>query len=130
MSAHKSSSSSSSSGSPKPGAERKTEKPLNYNIVESLGMKFVISCAPSSEDLPRWLELWGREGVRHVVRACEPTYPVEPLNSAGISLHVCYLFSLSLSRYFLDCGLLTPGMRGVRTATGVPGRDDADGRHH
>lgn len=52
-------------------------------------MKFVISCAPSSEDLPRWLDLWSREGVKHVVRACEPTYPVEPLNNAGISLHVC-----------------------------------------
>lgn len=87
MSARRSSSSqSSSSGSPRPNGER----PLNFNIVESLGMKFVISCAPSSEDLPRWLELWEREGVKHVVRACEPTYPVEPLNSAGISLHVCH----------------------------------------
>lgn len=123
MSAHKpsSSSSSSSSGSPKPGAERKTERPLNYNIVECSGMKFVISCAPSSEDLPRWLDLWSREGVKHVVRACEPTYPVEPLNNAGISLHVCSSCRFpSLSHLLLCLHTFCFSFCGGTSATGVP----------
>ena len=65
------------------------QEKLNYTIVEKLGMKFVISCTPRADNLQRWIELWNKEGVKNVVRACEPTYDVAELQAAGITLHVC-----------------------------------------
>lgn len=74
----------------------KPQEKLNYNIVETLGMKFVVSSTPNPDNLPRWIELWQKEGVKHVARACEPTYSNEPLEQVGITLHVCrsLLFAL------------------------------------
>jgi len=63
------------------------QEKLNYTIVEKLGMKFVISCTPRADNLQRWIELWNKEGVKNVVRACEPTYDVAELQAAGITLH-------------------------------------------
>jgi len=63
------------------------EEKLNYTIVEKLGMKFVISCTPQPNNLQRWIDLWNAEGVKNVVRACEPTYDAAVLQAAGITLH-------------------------------------------
>jgi len=63
------------------------EEKLNYTIVEHLGMKFVISCTPNSDNLQRFIDLWKAEGVKNVVRACEPTYDAAQLEAAGITLH-------------------------------------------
>jgi len=63
------------------------EEKLNYTIVEKLGMKFIISCTPRPDNLQRWIDLWKAEGVKNVVRACEPTYEASELEAAGIHLH-------------------------------------------
>jgi len=64
-----------------------SEEKLNYTIIEKLGMKFVISCTPQPNNLQRWIDLWNAEGVKNVVRACEPTYDAAVLKAAGITLH-------------------------------------------
>jgi len=64
------------------------EEEFNYNIVEHLGMKFVISRTPTNDTLPRFIELWNREGVKNVVRVCGPnTYDAATCQQNGITVH-------------------------------------------
>jgi len=64
------------------------EEPLNYNNVEHLGMKFVISCSPSDDTITRFINLWKNEGVKNVVRVCGPnTYDPAPVKKEGITVH-------------------------------------------
>jgi len=55
-------------------------------FVEYGQQKFLIMDAPTDANLPKYLEMLKRRQVTHVVRACEPTYGIEPLRKAGIKV--------------------------------------------
>lgn len=56
-------------------------------LIEYSGLKFLIMDAPSQSNLYLYLKEMERVGVNHVVRICEPTYPKEIVESAGIKVH-------------------------------------------
>jgi len=54
--------------------------------VETKSQRFLIMDAPTDSNLAKYLELLKKKNVKHVVRACEPTYNTEPLISTGIKV--------------------------------------------
>ncbi|KAI9339254.1 protein-tyrosine phosphatase-like protein [Pilaira anomala] len=55
--------------------------------IEYNGLRFLIVDAPSSNNLPLYLQEFERWNVTDVVRCCEATYPKEPLNEKSIQVH-------------------------------------------
>ncbi|KAI7897124.1 protein-tyrosine phosphatase-like protein [Mucor mucedo] len=55
--------------------------------IEYHGLRFLIVDAPSSNNLPLYLQEFERWNVTDVVRCCEATYPKEPLNEKNIQVH-------------------------------------------
>jgi len=55
-------------------------------FVEHNNKKFLIMDAPTDENLGKYLEMLKRRNVTHVVRACEPTYGIDPLVKSGIKV--------------------------------------------
>jgi len=51
-------------------------------------MKFIVSCTPYDDTLPRFIELWKAQGVKNVVRVCQAsTYDPAPAIAEGITVH-------------------------------------------
>eukprot|EP01134_Creolimax_fragrantissima_P006488 CFRG6488T1 len=57
------------------------------SVVEHKSMKFVIMDAPSNSNLPSYLQELKRNGVKHVVRVCDPTYETDLLQRENITVH-------------------------------------------
>lgn len=48
--------------------------------------RFLIMDAPTDQNLPAYIEECKKHNVHTVVRACEPTYSIQPLTKAGIEV--------------------------------------------
>jgi len=57
------------------------------SLVESPTHRFLIFDAPNDENLPLYISEWKKFNIRILVRACDPTYEVEPLRPHGITVH-------------------------------------------
>eukprot|EP00727_Mastigamoeba_balamuthi_P004749 m51a1_g14272 putative protein tyrosine phosphatase (167) ;mRNA; f:343457-344306 len=57
------------------------------SVVEYRSLRFVIFDAPNDENLPLYIKELQKQGVRTVVRACDPTYDKETMSKAGITVH-------------------------------------------
>jgi protein tyrosine phosphatase type 4A len=57
------------------------------SFVNFKNYRFLIMDAPSDVNLPAYIEECQKHNVSHVVRACEPTYGIQPLQKAGIQVH-------------------------------------------
>eukprot|EP01112_Ceratiomyxa_fruticulosa_P020957 TRINITY_DN7278_c0_g1_i1.p1 TRINITY_DN7278_c0_g1~~TRINITY_DN7278_c0_g1_i1.p1 ORF type:complete len:551 (+),score=75.02 TRINITY_DN7278_c0_g1_i1:1317-2969(+) len=57
------------------------------SLVESGPFRFLIFDAPNEDNLPLYINELKRHNIKHLVRACDPTYGIEPLRSAGIEVH-------------------------------------------
>jgi protein tyrosine phosphatase type 4A len=57
------------------------------SLVDSNHHRFLIFDAPTDESLPLYINELKKFNVHHLVRACDPTYDVEPLRSHGITVH-------------------------------------------
>lgn len=64
-----------------------TRLPNPPTLIEYAGLKFLIMDAPSQSNLHLYLKEMERSNVKHIVRICEPTYPKELVESAGIKVH-------------------------------------------
>lgn len=51
--------------------------------------RFLILDAPSPSSLPQYVRLLQKNSVRHLVRACGPTYNAEVVEKSGIQVHAC-----------------------------------------
>jgi len=56
-------------------------------LVEYNRFRFLIFDAPNDDNLASYIRELQKYGVKHVVRACEPTYSTQPLYDAGITVH-------------------------------------------
>ncbi|GAM25450.1 hypothetical protein SAMD00019534_086250 [Acytostelium subglobosum LB1] len=61
--------------------------PNPASLVESTTHRFLIFDAPNDDNLPLYINELKKYGVTHLVRACDPTYSTEPLQSVGIQVH-------------------------------------------
>lgn len=57
------------------------------SFVEWRNLRFLIIDAPTDENLHLYIREFKKHGVADVVRACDPSYSVDPLVSAGIAVH-------------------------------------------
>lgn len=64
-----------------------TRLPNPPTLIEYEGLKFLIMDAPSRSNIHLYLKEMGRVNVKDIVRICEPTYPREIVESAGIKVH-------------------------------------------
>ncbi|KAI8057560.1 protein-tyrosine phosphatase-like protein [Gilbertella persicaria] len=76
---------SRSSPYPNNGGVRSLINPPTF--IEYNQLRFLIVDAPSSNNLPLYINEFERWHVTDVVRCCEATYPKEPLNEKGIQVH-------------------------------------------
>ncbi|KAI9300460.1 protein-tyrosine phosphatase-like protein [Cunninghamella echinulata] len=56
-------------------------------LIEYNNTRFLIVDAPSTNNLPLYIQEFQQWHVTDVVRCCEPTYPKEPLSEKGIQVH-------------------------------------------
>lgn len=64
-----------------------TRLPNPPTLIEYEGLKFLIMDAPSRSNIHLYLKEMERVKVKDIVRICEPTYPREIVESAGIKVH-------------------------------------------
>jgi protein tyrosine phosphatase type IVA len=64
-----------------------TRLPNPPTLIEYEGIKFLIMDAPSQSNIHLYLKEMERANVKDIVRICEPTYPREIVESAGIKVH-------------------------------------------
>lgn len=57
------------------------------SLVESSHHRFLIFDAPNDENLPVYINELKKFNVHHIVRACDPTYEIEPLRAHNITVH-------------------------------------------
>jgi len=57
------------------------------SLIEHKDWKFIIFDAPTETNLDLYLKEMKKQNVTHLARACDPTYPTEALEEAGISVH-------------------------------------------
>jgi len=57
------------------------------SLVESSTHRFLIFDAPTDETLPLYVSEWKKFNVHNLVRACDPTYDIEPLKAQDITVH-------------------------------------------
>jgi protein tyrosine phosphatase type 4A len=57
------------------------------SLVESSHHRFLIFDAPNDENLPLYIAEWKKFNVHNLVRACDPTYEIEPLRPHGITVY-------------------------------------------
>lgn len=69
------------------GAKNPNKLPNPPSLVESATHRFLIFDAPNDENLPLYVSEWKKFNVRTLVRACDPTYEIEPLRPHGITVH-------------------------------------------
>ncbi|KAG9302325.1 hypothetical protein G9A89_008817 [Geosiphon pyriformis] len=62
--------------------------PINPpTLIEHKNYRFLIADAPSNNNLQLYIQEFERYHVSDVVRVCDPTYHVEPLEQRGIKIH-------------------------------------------
>lgn len=64
-----------------------TRLPNPPTLIEYEGLRFLIMDAPSQSNIHLYLKEMERVNVKAIVRICEPTYPREIVESAGIKVH-------------------------------------------
>eukprot|EP01111_Echinosteliopsis_oligospora_P013198 TRINITY_DN4671_c0_g1_i1.p1 TRINITY_DN4671_c0_g1~~TRINITY_DN4671_c0_g1_i1.p1 ORF type:complete len:173 (+),score=33.64 TRINITY_DN4671_c0_g1_i1:247-765(+) len=57
------------------------------SLVEGPQHRFLIFDAPNDDNLPIYINEFKKFNVKHLVRACDPTYEVDPLTACGIQVH-------------------------------------------
>jgi len=57
------------------------------SLVEHKNTEFLIFDAPTDQNLDLYIKEMKKHNVKHLVRACDPSYDIEPLTSAGIQVH-------------------------------------------
>jgi len=57
------------------------------SLVEYGKYRFLIFDAPNDDNLPQYIHELKRNNVHNVVRACDPTYSIEPLRAIDIKVH-------------------------------------------
>jgi len=57
------------------------------SLVENGNYRFLIFDAPNDDNLPQYITELKRNNVHNVVRACDPTYSVDPLRAININVH-------------------------------------------
>eukprot|EP01104_Vermistella_antarctica_P015991 TRINITY_DN5357_c0_g1_i1.p1 TRINITY_DN5357_c0_g1~~TRINITY_DN5357_c0_g1_i1.p1 ORF type:complete len:217 (+),score=14.63 TRINITY_DN5357_c0_g1_i1:164-814(+) len=76
---------------PRKSFDLQLQLPANHTAEPSLVVagerRFLISDSPNNERLPMYIQEFRRHNVRHVVRACEPTYDEGVLADAGMVVH-------------------------------------------
>jgi len=65
----------------------KSTLPNPPSLVENGNCRFLIFDAPNDDNLPQYITELKKHNVRIIVRACDPTYSVDPLRAIGISVH-------------------------------------------
>ncbi|EFA78690.1 putative protein tyrosine phosphatase [Heterostelium album PN500] len=61
--------------------------PNPASLVESSTHRFLIFDAPNDDNLQLYINELRKYNISHLVRACDPTYSTEPLQSIGIQVH-------------------------------------------
>jgi len=56
------------------------------SLVEYGNYRFLIFDAPNDDNLPLYVAELKKQNVHTLIRACDPTYSVEPLRAAGITV--------------------------------------------
>jgi protein tyrosine phosphatase type 4A len=57
------------------------------SLVESANHRFLIFDAPNDDNLPLYIAEWKKFNVHNLVRACDPTYEIEPLRPHNITVY-------------------------------------------
>jgi len=65
----------------------KNNLPNPVSLVESGNYRFLIFDAPNDDNLPVYITELKKQNVHNLVRACDPTYSVDPLRAVGINVH-------------------------------------------
>lgn len=68
-------------------ANNNTASAHGETLVEYKQMKFVITAAPTQDNVGDYIQILSKYGAKDVVRACEVTYTVEQFQPAGIDIH-------------------------------------------
>ncbi|KAJ3095674.1 Protein tyrosine phosphatase type IVA 1 [Physocladia obscura] len=68
---------------------RQNHIPMNrvMTTIEYKNMRFVVFDAPTESNLDLYLDELTTRKVSDIVRVCEPSYPTEPVEAAGIHVH-------------------------------------------
>ena len=79
-------------------------------LIETENLKFLVMDAPKESNLHLYIKEMKKHNVLHIVRISEPSYSVEEVQKAGISLHVrihtfAHSFIFAFILYFLFCSL-------------------------
>lgn len=61
--------------------------PNPVSLVESGNYRFLIFDAPNDDNLPQYITELKKQNVHNLVRACDPTYSVDPLRAISINVH-------------------------------------------
>ncbi|CAG8507419.1 28090_t:CDS:2 [Dentiscutata erythropus] len=56
-------------------------------LIEHKNLRFLIADAPSDNNLSLYIQEFERYSVTDVVRVCDPTYHIEPLEERGMKVH-------------------------------------------
>jgi len=57
------------------------------SLVEHKNSRFLIFDAPTDQNLDLYIKEMTKHNVKHLVRACDPSYEIDKLTSAGIEVH-------------------------------------------
>jgi len=68
-------------------AGTKSNLPNPVSLVESGNYRFLIFDAPNDDNLPQYIIELKKHNVHNLVRACDPTYSVEPLRAISINVY-------------------------------------------
>lgn len=68
-------------------AGMKSNLPNPPSLVENGNYRFLIFDAPNDDNLSQYITELKKHNVHIVVRACDPTYSVDPLRAINISVH-------------------------------------------
>jgi protein tyrosine phosphatase type 4A len=61
--------------------------PNPVSLVECGAYRFLIFDAPNDDNLPMYITEFQKHNVTNIVRACDPTYSVEPLRAVNITVN-------------------------------------------
>jgi len=65
----------------------KSSLPNPPSLVENGLYRFLIFDAPNDDNLPQYITELKKHNVHTIVRACDPTYSVDPLRALSINVH-------------------------------------------
>lgn len=58
---------------------------LQPSVVREVGL--IISACPHNEELPNYVNMLREQNVKHLIRVCDSSYPVKPLEAEKIQVH-------------------------------------------